>query len=68
MAGKIKKMLNEIMAKKSGGHPTLLITTKTKLVLKGLNPDKYDAYSADDPDIIKKVMITAQEMGVSISR
>jgi len=68
MAGKIKKMLDEIVAVKSGGHPTLMITAKTKLILKGLNPDKYDARSEDDPNIMKKVITTAREMGVAISR
>ncbi len=67
MAGKIKKMLDEIVTAKSGGNPTLMTTTKTKLILKGLNPDKYDARSADDPAVIKKVIMTAQEMGVKIS-
>lgn len=68
MAGKIRRMLDEIVAVKSGGNPTLTTTTKTKLILKGLNPDKYDARSADDPVIIKKIIITAQEMGVKISQ
>lgn len=68
MAGKVKKMLDEIVAAKSGGNPTLITTTKTKLILKGLNPDKYDARSEDDPVIIKKVIMTAQEMGVKISQ
>ena len=67
MAGKIKRMLDEIVATKSGGHPTLISTTKTKLILKGLNPDKFNALSADDPDTMKKVMMTAQEMGVTLS-
>ena len=64
MAGKIKKMLDEIIEKKSGGHPTLMSTTKTKLILKGLNPDKYSAQSADDPVVIEKVLMAAREMGV----
>ena len=67
MAGKIKKMLDKIVTDKSGGNPTLMTTTKTKLILKGLNPDRYDAQSADDPNIIKKIVMTAQEMGVKIS-
>ena len=64
MAGKIRKMLDEIVEKKSGGHPTLKSTTKTKLILKGLNPDKYSNESADDPAVIRKVLMAAQEMGV----
>ena len=67
MAGKIKRMLNEIIEKKSGGHPTLMSTTKTKLILKGFNPDRYDAQSPDDPEVIKKIMMTAKEMGIKLS-
>jgi len=66
MAGAIKKMLDEIVAKRSNGNITMMNLTKTKLILKGLNPDKYSITSEDDPAIIQKIRLTAQEMGVSI--
>jgi len=66
MAGAIKKMLDEIIAKRSNGNITMMNLTKTKLILKGLNPDKYSITSEDDPAIIQKIRLTAQEMGVSI--
>ncbi len=67
MAGKIKKMLNDIIVQKSGGNITFATVTKTKLILKGLNPDKFTSLSADDPTIIAKVQAAAKEMGVTLS-
>ena len=66
MPGQIKQLIDEIMRQRSGGHPTLLMTTKTKLILKGLNPDKFNAASPDDPAIMAKVLATAREMGVQL--
>lgn len=66
MAGEIKKMLDKLVSAKSGGNPTLVAVTKTKLILKGLNPDKFSATAADDPVVIRKVKAVAQEMGVSL--
>lgn len=59
-------MLDEIMRQKSNGHPTILMATKTKLILKGLNPDKFHAASPDDPAMLAKVADAAREMGVSL--
>lgn len=66
MAGVIKKMLDEIIAKRSNGNITMMNLTKTKLILKGINPDKFLITSQDDPSIIQKIRLAAQEMGVSI--
>lgn len=67
MAGVIKKMLDEIIAKRSNGDITRMNLTKAKLILKGYNPDKFTENSEDDPEIIRKVKAVAQEMGVSIN-
>ena len=55
MAGQIKKMLDQIIETRSRGDSFLALTTKTKLVLKGINPDKYDCDSPDNPWVIKDV-------------
>jgi len=52
MSGRIKRMLDEIVQKKSGGKLVLANITMTKLTLKGLNPDSFTASSPDDPAII----------------
>ncbi len=59
-------MLDQIIAQRSQGNPTLQSTTKTKLILKGLNPEKFTANSADDPAVLQKVAAVAAEMGVSL--
>ncbi|HOC58865.1 MAG: hypothetical protein KBA28_11370 [Syntrophaceae bacterium] len=66
MAGQVKKMLDQIILKKSNGNTVIMSTTKTKLILKGLNPDKFTALSEDNADIIKKVREVAAEMGVAV--
>jgi hypothetical protein len=66
MAGMIKQMINTIIDKRSKGNQTVATTTKTKLILKGLNPDRFDAVSPDDPIIIAKVRAVGVEMGVSV--
>jgi hypothetical protein len=42
------------------------LTTKTKFILKGLNPDRFDANSPDDPVVIARVRAIGAEMGVSV--
>ena len=64
MAGQIKKLIDKIIDVKSGGNKTLVMTTKTKLVLKGVNPDNFTAASPDDPEIIDKLKQIAAQMGV----
>ncbi|MEL7654582.1 MAG: FIST N-terminal domain-containing protein, partial [Bacillota bacterium] len=55
MAGKIKKMIDPMIQERSQGNPAIAEMTKAKLILKGLNPDKYDSNSEDDPILIKRL-------------
>ena len=66
MAGQIKRMLDSIIERRSHGNPTVAMTTKTKLVLKGLNPDRFNGASPDDPAIMDKVRAVAAELGMSV--
>jgi len=66
MAGKVKKMIDEIIEKVSKGSPIIKTTTRTKIILKGINVDKYDAQSADDPVVIQKISEIAKDFGLSI--
>lgn len=66
MAGKIKQMIDQIIAKRANGNAAIEKVTKTKLVLKGVNPDNFNASSADDPAIIAKVRQIATELGVDL--
>jgi hypothetical protein len=66
MPGKIKGMIDKIIAERAKGNITLINTTRTKLVLKGIDPDKFNAQSADDPAIMSKLQTLAQEMGITL--
>ena len=66
MAGQIRIILDTIIERRSKGNSTIALTTKTKFILKGINPDRFDRTSADDPAVIAKVKAIAAEMGVSI--
>jgi hypothetical protein len=66
MAGKIIQQINEIIEGVSKKDPILVRTTRTKLILKGINPDKYDRSSADDPAVSEKLIKIAAEFGLTI--
>lgn len=66
MAGKIKSMLDDIIAQRAKGNQTLVTTTKSKLLLKGIDYDKFTAQTVDDPVLIEKVRQCAKEMGIEV--
>jgi len=66
MAGKIKAIISEIIEKRSQGNTTIATVTRAKILLKGINPDKYTSESDDDPAVIEKLKSLAESIGVSI--
>lgn len=66
MAGKIKQVIDRIIEERAKGNDTIRHTTRTKLLLKGINPDSYSITSEDNPEIITKLQQIAIEMGVKI--
>lgn len=66
MAGKIKGMIDEIVRQRSAVNPMFAGMVKTKLLLKGIDPARFDAGSPDDPVMEKKVRAAAAEMGISL--
>jgi hypothetical protein len=66
MAGQIKSMLNSIIKIRSKGNETIALTTKTKLIFKGFDPDRFDSKSPDDPAAIEKIKAIAVDLGVSL--
>lgn len=59
-------MLNSIIQQRAKGNSTIATTTKTKLILKGINPDRFDSSSPDDAAVIGKLRAIAQELGVAV--
>ena len=66
MAGQIKKMLDQIIEIRSRDDAFIALTTTTKLALKGVNPERYDYNSKDDPQVINKVKQIARELGITL--
>jgi hypothetical protein len=59
-------MIDTIITKRSNGNSTVAITTKTKLILKGVNPDRFTAASEDDTAVIARLETIAIELGVRL--
>jgi hypothetical protein len=66
LAGQIKNVIDRIIEQRARGNPTIATITKTKFILKGVNPDRFDDRSPDDPALLAKIRTIAAEMGVSI--
>lgn len=62
MAGKIKRLIDKIIAERSKGDEMLARIIRTKLILKGITPEKYSDQSDDDPVIIRKLEKVLQDM------
>ncbi|MBD3330218.1 hypothetical protein GF354_01660 [Candidatus Peregrinibacteria bacterium] len=55
MAGKIHKLINSIVESRSDGNNAIANCIRTKLILKGIDPFKYDENSEDDEEIIAQL-------------
>ena len=65
MAGKIKRLIDYIIEQRSQGDSTLANTTKTKMVLKGINPESYNEFSDDDPIIELRLKEIGKELNIT---
>lgn len=63
MAGEIKRMVDVIVQQRAHGDPLLERTTRTKLLIKGINPKRFTDTSEDDPIIIEKLKQLADVFG-----
>jgi hypothetical protein len=66
MAGQVHQLIEQIITQRSKGNAALAATTRTKLLLKGIDPDKFTAMSADDPTIVARVRQVAVELNVAL--
>ncbi len=66
MVGQIKRMIDTIIEKRSNGNEVLKNTTRTKLIIKGYNPDRWTLQSEDDPKKVTELRQIARDMGVEI--
>jgi hypothetical protein len=66
VAGKISQLINKIVEERAKGNDTIRKTTRTKLLLKGINISLYDEKSEDNPQVISKLQLIASEMGIKL--
>lgn len=65
MPGKIKEIIDSIILQRSKGNSAIAETIKAKFILKGINPNKFDNFSPDDPEIMEKVRNIAKQLKVN---
>lgn len=66
MPGKVKAMIDTIIAKRSQGNANLVAPLKIKLIMKGIDPDQWTDASPDDPVMMSRVQNAARDMGVQL--
>ncbi len=66
MTGRTHRLLEAIIDKKAQGNPTLISVTKTKLILKGINPNHFGPTTPDDPSTLKRVEKLATRLGIAV--
>jgi hypothetical protein len=60
LAGKIQKLIGDLVQLRANGRAGLTHFVRAHLVLSGIDPDQFDESSADDPEIVARLekMIT----------
>jgi hypothetical protein len=59
-------MIDQIIEGRSRGNQTIATTTRTKLMLKGVHPDRFTTDTPDDPAVISKLQQIAGDFGVRV--
>lgn len=66
MKGEAKKLIELIVEKRAKGDPFLISITRTKLILKGVNPKRYTEDTDDDLTVISKLKDIAREFQLTL--
>jgi hypothetical protein len=66
MTGKIRQLIDNLIEVRSQGNPSIASTTRTKLLLKGIDSRSYTSSSEDDPEVIANIKQVAQEMNIQL--
>lgn len=56
MSTTIGELIDMIIEDRANGNPAIAEMTRAKLILKGINSDKYDLKSSDEPEILEKLI------------
>ena len=66
MAGKINNMINTYIKDMSAGDPNIIKSLNIRLSLNGIIPANYSHDSEDDPIIIEKIQLLAEEANIML--
>ena len=66
MTGNIHRMIVTLVEQRSQGNSTIASSTKTRLILKGINPERYTPDSPDDPVVMAKIQEMAAGFGIKL--
>jgi len=66
MTGTIRQLIDNLIEERAHGNPSLESTTRTKLLLKGIDSGKYSLSSEDDPEVIEKIKQIAKDMNIKL--
>jgi len=67
MAGKIKTTIDKIVHENAKGNMLIEEMTKTKIIMKGINPRLYTESTEDDPAVLEKLYDLAKNLGLKLS-
>jgi len=65
MTGQVYEKIQKLIAEGGKGDPTAIENIKTKLMLKGINPDKYSPNCADCEDTIENIKTKLMLKGIN---
>lgn len=67
MPGTVRKIIERIKDKRSGGNSVVALTVETRLVLQGFDPQRFDFDTPDDAGRLARIAEIADEMRVDVS-
>jgi len=62
MAGQIYHQIQRLLIECGRNDPAKASFVKTKLILKGIDPDKWGPTSVDSPEVLKKINSISQTL------
>ena len=66
MAGTTHRLITRLIEQRTGGNPTLVPSIKIKLIMKGVDPDRHNENSPDDPVMIARLHAIAKDMSIKL--
>lgn len=67
MPGTVRKIIERIKEKRSGGNSVVALTVETRLVLQGFDPQRFEYDTPDDAGRLARISEIAEEMRIDIS-